>query len=145
MNVSYFINLLKFKQNFKKQKLNPYSEECKNFKSKYKKVLNDLFNENIDKIIVFKEDGEYNSGHIKSVNIENALEIGPNNNAVHSHTLISISHYSLIKLDYGFINQYIKDKMNLKNIFINSFCLLYIGSWNEFITKLERLFKKIIF
>ena len=113
------------------QRFNPYSEECKIFKGKLQNAVDKLLTEKMNEIIEFKEEGEFNTEYIKNIDIQNALEIGPETNTVHSHTLLMINHYSNIKLNYKVINEFIKTELGLKNIYLNNRVAHGINSMNN--------------
>jgi hypothetical protein len=100
------------------QRFNPLSKEYEDFFNKFKITLNELLNNHVNDIIGINE-GEQ-SNVIKNVKTDMAIELAPNTNCVHSHIMMDISHYSSVKLNYQFIKDFICQRLNLSNIYLNN-------------------------
>jgi hypothetical protein len=102
------------------QRINKLSEEYEKFIKKFKDVKDDLFNNYLNEIIIFKDDLCDKENDIKNVNTEYSIEVGEKTGCIHSHTLMKISHYTNIQINYKFITDFIKGSMNLPNIYLNN-------------------------
>lgn len=105
------------------KQFNKLSKEYETFKKKFEKVASDLFSQdNLMNIIQFKddEDGKFTKEFIKHVNVEAVIEIGKKKHCVHLHAIVCVAHYSNIKLDYEYISNFVKEGMDLKNIYLNN-------------------------
>lgn len=120
------------------QRINKLSEEFIDFNEKFKLIMDKLFNNHMDDIIEFKLEDADPEKDIKNVNTEYAIEVGEKTGTIHSHSLISVSHYTLIQLNYEFIRDFIKTEMNLDNIYLNNRVVYGASSTmnlQEYITK----------
>lgn len=101
------------------QRFQEFNEGFEPFFKKFEASLNDLFNNNMNDIIKLKEEGNIDED-IKSVETEFCIEKGPKTNCIHSHCMVSIAHYNNIELNFEFIVNFIKEKMELQNVYLDS-------------------------
>ncbi len=85
----------------------PTKEQIKLFKQS----LEEVFNEENLKILIQHKNDEYelNFDKIERVVVKHAIELAPEDNKLHSHTLVCITHRTRVKLDLKFIRDKIKE------------------------------------
>lgn len=104
------------------QRFNELSEEYQVFNAKLQKVIDQLFaKDNIHNVIILKDEkAEFTKEFIKSINIEKVIELGPVSKCVHLHAVISIAQYTPVHLNYAFIKDFVCERMNLTNLYLNN-------------------------
>jgi hypothetical protein len=102
----------------------------------FDELMNDILS-NIDQYINLPNTDSWNDDLIKSVNVDYVIEKGLQKRNLHTHCLISIEHFTNIKLDYSKIKNKIKDELGLPNIYINNRLIKNNGNQNvlEYIDK----------
>jgi hypothetical protein len=100
------------------QRYDEMNEEFAPFVAKFKASLQDLFNNHMKDIVKIKEGDSEDD--IRDVKTEFCVEKAPTTNTIHSHAIISISHYTNVQLDYKFITEYIKQQMGLDNLYLKN-------------------------
>ena len=92
--------------------------EFKKLDKKFREVFDTLTDEqNLRKIIVFKEAGKTFDDITDDITIDCMPERGPERGFLHLHALICIHHDSLIRLDYDFIKKHVNEGMGLNCYF----------------------------
>ena len=120
------------------KRFNPHSLEVKEFKKKFKKCCDELLGPSkIPELFKIKEEGkQFNRENIKGIKITKVIEIGGTTHCVHLHAIIQVSHYVNIHLNYEEIIKFVKEKMNLPNIYFNN------RVWRDNGQNLEEYLKK---
>ncbi len=88
---------------------NPTKEQILTFKTS----LEEVFNEANLKLLVQHKDDEYelNFDKIERCVVKHAVELAPEDNKLHSHSILCLTHRTRVKLDLDFIRDQIK-KLN---------------------------------
>lgn len=104
------------------QRFTGHEEEFNLFVENFQNTIDNVLmsNDGLKQIIKFKDpSANFTTQFIDSINPEGVVEKSPNNNTIHAHILLKISHRTLISLDYDLIKQKIQEEMNLKNIYMS--------------------------
>ena len=100
------------------RKIGPYEEELEPFCQTLKDSVEEII-QNIGDYLLIEEDGhEFTPEWFKKVEAISRVERGEEQDRVHCHALVCVSHYSKIKLDLGKIRERIIEDCNVSNPFI---------------------------
>ena len=89
---------------------------------KYKKLLKDGFTEMYDKIEDYVK-YMVKTGSVKDimdVDCETAIEVGTKLHRVHLHSIITISHKTMLQLDLKKITKHFEEKLGLALVYVNA-------------------------
>ena len=92
-------------------------------------VINNVLN-NLDQYINLPSGHIWNDDLIKDVNVDYVIEKGTLKHNLHTHILISVEHFTNIKLDYAKIKNKIKEELGLPNFYIHNRIIKNNGNVN---------------
>ena len=103
------------------QRFIPTSKEYKIFNDKFCNVIDRLLDKsNLHNVIVLKDkNANYTKEYIPKIDIQKVVELGEEKNCVHMHALVLISHYTSVNINYSYISDFVKNQMDLKNVYFN--------------------------
>ena len=91
----------------------PNDDEINLFKSSLEQCFSQT---NFEKLVKHTKNDELNLDKIERCIIKHCVELAPEDNKLHSHSIVCITHRTHIKLDLDFIRETIKDLNNLTYI-----------------------------
>lgn len=127
------------------QRFNEFSEEYQIFNQKFQQTIDQLLaKDNIHNVFTLKNpNATFSKDFIKQINIEKVCELGETSKCVHLHALISVAQYTPIQLNFSFIVDFVKQKMNLPNVYFN--CKTYNDSKQRITDYIKKGQKKLSF
>ena len=99
--------------------------------------INEMLN-HIEQYIKLPEGVEYNDDNIKDVSADYVIEVGSIKKQVHAHIMLKFKHHTKIQLDYLKIKEFFKNKLELKNVYMQS-KLLKASSSDNIIDYLNKM------
>ena len=111
---NYFITI-----NTNQKGFNKLSEEYEIFVEKFKKSLNEIYN-NLENYVTIKEKNDSYDDNVRKIDIQSAVELGPKTNSIHAHINISFLHTTRLMLDFDKIKQHILSDLKIPNLYLNS-------------------------
>ena len=99
--------------------------------------INEMLN-HIEQYIKLPEGVEYNDDNIKDVSADYVIEVGSIKKQVHAHIMLKFKHHTKIPLDYLKIKEFFKNKLELKNVYMQS-KLLKASSSDNIIDYLNKM------
>jgi hypothetical protein len=103
----------------------------------FDEYINEMLN-HIEEYIKLPEGVEYNDDNIKDVSADYTIEIGSQKKQIHTHIMLKFKHHTKIQLDYHKMKEFFCNKMQLKNVYMQS-KLLKASSSDNIIDYLNKM------
>jgi hypothetical protein len=101
------------------QRYGPYEEGLEEFSEQLRACMEDIFCNLHDYVIILEPDHKWSTKYIKKGDCDSVVERSENNDTVHAHVFVGLSHYTKVKLNIQALRNKICEDMNLKDIYMS--------------------------
>jgi len=99
--------------------------------------INEMLN-HIENFIRLPEGVSYNDDNIKDVSADYVTELGGIKKQIHAHIMLKFKHHTKIQLNFFKIKEFFKNKLGLKNIYMQA-KLLRMSSSDNIVDYLDKM------